>query len=145
MRSETQVMLVPEESTDRLRETVERLLRGVKFAAPTLYSLDDLFSDLRIGRKQLWIFYEDEPEEAFLFGIMRVADFPQGKMAVIGPIAGRRFKAMFDFYPRFELWMQMQGIACIHAEVGEKLRRVLNKRGFVATGFAMYKSLRTMN
>lgn len=145
MRSETQVVLIPAESVGLFKPTVQQLLRGVTFSTPMLYTIDDLFIDLALNKKQLWLFYEDDPEDAFLFAVTRLADFPQGKMMVVGLMAGRRVKALLDFYPRFELWSKMQGAICIHAEVGEKLKRLLQKRGFVATGYAMYKSLITMN
>lgn len=138
----TQVMLVDQSMVYALKPTVERLLEGVQFTSPTLYTIDDLFVQLRNGSKQLWIFFE-EGEEPFLFGVTRIAEHPQGKMLVIGPVAGRRFKAGVDFLPRLEMWGRMQGAICSHAEVADKMKRVMEKRGYAATSYAMYKSLMT--
>lgn len=138
----TEVMLVDRSLVYSYKLVVEELLRGVTFVSPTLYTLDDLFVELRNGSKQLWLFF-DERDEPFLFGITRIADYPQGKMLVIGPVAGRRFKAGVDFLPRLELWAKMQGAICSHAEVAEKMKCVMEKRGYAATSYAMYKSLLT--
>lgn len=135
----TQVILVDQATVYAWRSTVEQLLRGVVFTSPTLYTIDDLFVQLRNGGKQLWVFLDDD--EPFLFGITRIAEYPQGKMLVIGPVAGRRFKAGVDFLPRLELWGKMQGAICVHAEVAEKMKRVMEKRGYAASAYAMYKSL----
>lgn len=142
MREDVEVSLVPAELIPFARPEVERLLQGVVFSAPMLYSMDDIFRDLYLGKRQLWFFHEND--ENFLFAMTRIVEYPQGKLCVIGPIAGKRLRAALAFRDRFEMWARWQGALMLHAEVGEKLYKILKHLGYQATGYAVYKPLMTM-
>lgn len=140
--SEVEVSLIPAALADLARPEVDRLLRGVVFSAPMLYTIDDIFEEIRAGKRQLWMFHEHD--ENFLFAVTRIVPFPQGSMCVIGPIAGKRIRVALAFRDRFEIWARWQGAMMLHAEVGEKLYKVLRHIGYEATGYAVYKPLMTV-
>ncbi len=137
-----EVSLIPASLVAMARPEVDRMMQGVVFSAPALYSMDDMFKDLEAGKRQLWMFHEHS--ENFLFAMSRIVEYPQGSVCIIGPIAGRRIRAALSFRDRFELWARWQGATLIHAEVGEKLYKILKHIGYEATGYAVYKPLMTV-
>lgn len=140
--SDVDVSLIPAALIPFARPEVDRLMQGVVFSAPMLYTMDDIFEDLKANKRQLWMFHEHG--ENFLFAMTRVVEYPQGNMCVIGPIAGRRVRAALAFRDRFEMWARWQGAVVLHAEVQEKFYKVLRHFGYQATGYAVYKPLMTV-
>lgn len=136
------ITLVPPSMVKEARPIVEKLLEGVTFTEPMLYTIDDLFQELEMNLKNLWLL--SEFDEYFLFGVTKLAQYPQGKMCVISPLAGRRISKALPLLPKVEQWAKWQDCVCVHAQVGSKLMRILKPHGYVATGFAIYKSLITL-
>lgn len=123
---------------------VKKLLHGVVFSSPVLYTVSDLMSEVSMNKMQLWVFGE-EGESPELFAITKVASFPQGKLASVVLCAGRRIRRLVRFAPGFELWCKMQGADYIHFACNAKLMKIMRPRGYVPTAYAVYKPLHTLN
>src|SRR5688572_10079784 len=121
------ILHVSPETTPVAREIIERLMRGVVFNSPVLYTIDDLFERLLSGKMQLWLWSESRDGEPYLFAITLLEAFPRGKVAHVFLAAGKRFRKMADFAIDFEEWAKMQGATYVHFECSPKMAKIMGR------------------
>lgn len=137
-------MLVAPEHSASARSHVERLMKGVVFGSPVLFTLDDIFERLADARMQLWLFFE--PDAApHMFAITLVERLPQGNIAHVFLVAGEDFKSLTNFHQSFEKWAKMQEADYVHFECSPKMATIMKRFGYAPTAMAVYKSLHVVN
>jgi hypothetical protein len=138
-------MLVNAAGIKDARPVVERLMKGVIFSSPVLYTIDDIFDRLEGQKMQLWLWYDEMPEDAFLFAITLIEKFPRGQMAHIMLMAGKKFRSAIEFNDTFVTWSKVQKCDYIHFECSPKMATVMKRLGYHATAMAVYKPLHIAN
>lgn len=140
-----QVIFAEHTSVAAWRPIVEQLLQGCVFSSPMLFTIDDLFAELRAGAMQLWLFTEAEGEAPCLFVVTRIEQYPRGKICTIYLAAGRRLRLAMAWRGQFEAWCKMMKCDYVHYLCNEKLMRIMRPFGYTPTAYAVFKPLYTMN
>jgi hypothetical protein len=127
-----------------MRSEFERLMKGVQFNSPILYSLEDMYKQIMLGKMQLWLAMFDG-ERPHLCMVTRLVEHDQGKVLYIVCLAGAHIRSVMHLRKDLEQWAMMQGCQYISADMRPKLQRMLRRFGYHATAVTVYKSLVSMH
>lgn len=138
------VVQVPPVMIPGMRAEFERLMAGVQFNSPILYSVDNILQQAMLGKMQLWLghFEGDRPHISM---ITRIVEHDQGKVLYIVCLAGANVRSILHLRRDLEQWALMQGCLYISADMRPKLQRLLKRFGYYVTAVTVYKSLVSMH
>lgn len=140
----SKVAQIPPESALAFVPVVERMMNGRVWTSPLLYSAKDIIFATMERRMALFIFYDSDWTEPFLFSAVRIDTYPQGRVACIVALAGERIRAAIEWREKFELWCKMQNCDHIYFETHSKLAKIMQRYGYTSPSVAVYKPLVTV-